>query len=230
MKKTMIYLLASVMLIGVLSCSKDDATPSSTLVTAPEAEAGNDTKSGGVYKGALIGSSGIFKVTLQKGKVEIVITLDGVTKTLTTGQLSGWTSGQAIANATFTAGDWSVTFSVDADGGNPYISLTIPGHAGITAVIGKETSTALIKAFEGTYAGTESGTWNIVIQGTVLAGISRGSGGTGGSQVNFFEGTVSGNNISVPDVAAAGVINGDNVSGTWGIAPDNGTWTGKRTL
>ena len=62
-----------------------------------------------MYKGAIIGSSGTIKIVLQNGKKEIVLKIDGVTKTLTTTALEGWTSGQEISGATFTSGDWTVS-------------------------------------------------------------------------------------------------------------------------
>jgi hypothetical protein len=216
-----------VLFLCLLSCSKDSSTPATTLVTTPEADPVEDTSSGGVYKGAFVGSSGVVKITLQKGKVEVVLTLDGVTKTLTTTALAAWKTGQAITGVDFINGDWKATFSVAANGNSPTITIVIPGHT-ITPALMKEKSTLLIKAYEGTYSGTETGNFNFVIRGTELVGISRS---TDGKTVNVFYGTVDGNNISLTNIQASGTINGDAVSGTWlGQTGSGGTWTGKRTL
>ncbi len=218
-----------VLFLCLLSCSKDSTSPSAALVAAPEADATEDSSSGGVYKGAFVGSSGVVKITLQKGKAEVVITMDGVTKTLTTTALANWKTGQAVANVDFTNGDWKATFNVSASGSSPTIIIVIPGHT-ITPALLKEKSTALIRAYEGSYAGTDSGTWNFILREGQLLGVSRSSTGSNGS---LFEGTVSGSTISISGVGAQGVINGDNVSGTW-VSPQSpdqkGTWTGKRTL
>ncbi len=231
MKRILYIFVAALLLISPLSCKKDDPAPTNSLATAPDAKAANDALSGGIYKGALIGSSGIIKITLQDGVKQIEITLDGVKRTLTTTSLASWTSGQAIVDAVFSSGDWQVTLSIDADGQNLSIGLNIAGHPNITGVIVKETSTTQVKAFEGTYAGTESGTWNFVIQGQYVAGVSMG---TGSSSVTLY-GSISGNVITFSTVSAAGTLtpgNPDTVAGEWtGSTPDNhGTWTGKRTL
>ncbi len=230
MKRILYYSLAALLLISPLSCKKDDPAPSSSLVTTPDAKAANDDKSGGIYKGALIGSSGIIKIILQDGVTQIEVTLDGVKKTLTTTALASWTSGQAIVDALFSSGDWQITLSVDADGQNLSLTMNIAGHPNITGVIVKETSTVLVKAFEGTYAGSESGTWNFVIQGQYVVGISSGTASN-----NTLYGSIDGNVITFSSVTATGTVtpgNPDTVAGTWsGSTPDfNGTWTGKRTL
>ncbi len=228
MKRILYFFLAALLLIGPLSCKKDDPAPVNSLATAPDAKAANDALSGGIYKGALIGSSGIIKITLQDGVKQIEITLDGVKRTLTTTSLASWTSGQAIVDALFSSGDWQVTLSVDADGQNLSLGFTIAGHPNISGVIVKETSTYLVRAFEGTYAGSESGTWNFVIQGQSVYGISTGATGT-----TELYGSIAENVITFSSVSAAGTLtpgNPDTVAGEWqGSTPNStGTWTGKR--
>lgn len=230
MKRLISLSTVLVLFLSLLSCSKDSTTPATPLVTTPEADATEDSSSGGVYKGAFVGSSGVIKVTLQKGKVEVILTLDGVTKTLTTTALATWKTGQAISNVDFINGDWKATFSVAAGGASPSVTLVIPGHT-ITVALMKEKSTLLIKAYEGTYAGSETGNFNFVVRGSELLGISRS---TDGKTVNPFYGTVSGNTITLTNIQATGTINGDVVSGVWagqsGSGATSGTWTGKRTL
>ena len=148
---------------------------------------------------------------------------------MTTTSLASWKSGQAITGAVFTSGDWSVTLSVAADGSGPTLVFSIPGHASITIAILKEKSSALIKGFEGTYAGSESGTWNFLIRGNYLLGVSMSSDSKNGG---LFSGNVDGNTLNIVGAGAVGTINGDVVSGTWQGQPADfrGTWTGKRTL
>ena len=217
--------------LAPLSCKKDDPAPVA-LASTPEAEAANDSKSGGVYKGALIGSSGTIKIVLQKGVKEMEIILDGVKKTLTTTGLASWTSGDEISAVEFTSGDWKAVLSINTNGTTISLGFDIPGHAALTGVIGKETSTALIKAFEGKYSGTESGTWNFVVQGVNLVGVSRSTDGL--NNLTFYGGLVN-NVITIPSPVASGTLvpgNPDKVSGIWqgGSADNHGTWEGTRTM
>lgn len=228
MKRLISFSTVFVLFLLLLSCSKDNADPSASLVTAPEADATEDTSSGGVYKGAFVGSSGVVKITLQKGKFEVMITLDGVSKVLTTTALANWTTGQALNNIDFTNGDWKATFSVSANGGSPTLIIVIPGHT-INVALVKEISTKQVKAYEGTYEGSDSGTFNFVIKGEQLLGVIRNSDGG----MDGFYGTVSGNTITIQGAGAVGTINGNSVSGTWQDlqnADNKGTWKGKRTL
>lgn len=231
MKKLLYSLLAGLLILGPMSCKKDDpAGP--TLVSAPEATAENDLKSGGVYKGTIIGSSGTIKVVLQGGKKEIILKIDGVTRTLTTTSLDSWTSGEEILDAEFSSGDWSITLSIVADGSDGSIVFDIAGHPDIQVALSKERSDQLIMAFEGTYAGSNSGTFNFIVQGDAVSGVSRDSGG----DFAAFYGSFSDNTISVTiasgsNSVAVGTVSGNTASGTWTeSATVSGTWTGTRTL
>ncbi len=83
-------------------------------------------------------------------------------------------------------------------------------------------------AYCGTFSGSDSGTWNFMIEGNSLYGSHTSMSGGG-----VLTGTVSGNIITLYEDGAqvgAGTRSGDNVSGTWHSAqgPDAGTWTGSR--
>src|SRR5690606_30471392 len=89
--------------------------------------------------------------------------------------LSDWTPGDAVNAAIFTGTldgkQIEAKLTVGAGGLNPFVELTIPGHT-INVAMFKETSTVLVKSFEGTYDGDEKGTLYIVMAGdeyTVLA-------------------------------------------------------------
>lgn len=225
------YLLLSISsLLSAISCSSDSSpVPSSNFSSSPEALATEDLKSGGIYKGVIVGSSGMFVVRLQKGVKHITITLDGVSKELSPTGLVDWTTGLPIKNAVFVSGDWQAIFSVGATGLVPSLTLDIPGHANAQVVILKETSKAIVRAYEGTYAGSESGTWNFIIQAQALVGVSRSADGlTSQSIYGLADGTTL--NLTAP--VGTGTLSGDNASGTWqgSSAGVSGTWTGKRVL
>lgn len=200
-------------------------------MTSPEAKPVNDNQSGGIYKGTFVGSSGTIKVVLQDNTISIILTFNNVTRTLTTTGLSGWSSGQAISNVTFTSGDWSVVLSINANGSNPNVVITIPNHANIGVSLIKETSSELVRVFEGTFSGSQTGVWNLVIQGSSINGIGRANGDTSNE---FLTGTLTGNGISLKNsdnvVVASGTLSGNSISGTWSTSGGSGNWSGSRTL
>jgi hypothetical protein len=224
-------LLAFVCVLSVVSCKKDKPKTEEepiALVTTPEAVAEHDSKSGGIYKGILVGSTGTIKISLQGGSSTAVLTFNGETRTLTTNSLNNWSSGQAISNAVFSSGNWTMNFSVDPNGQNASIAVTIPNHS-VGAELVKETSTTLVQAFEGTYSGAATGTWNFVVRGNAVRGIRKWS------QDNVkvpISGTLNGTTLN--GQGYTGTINGNSASGTWTEdTPQfkgSGTWTGKRTL
>ena len=237
MKKTNVLLFISALLmfgLFITGCSKDKATvPVSVFRTKAEAKAIHDNKSGGIYKGVLIGSSGIVRIVLQDGLMQVIMTVDGVTRTLSTTALSTWTSGQLIQNVTFDNGNWSASFSVAADGSNPQLIPNIPGHLNMIIAVVKESSAHLIKLYEGSFSGpgitSPQNRWNFISNDSLVYGIrSDGSGG-----VEDVNGTQTGNAVSGDagsGVSFSGTFFGKNVTGIWQDNSDNGTWVGVRKL
>jgi hypothetical protein len=231
MKKVFLLLLAASLLVGPVSCKKDDPAPTSAFPTVPEAKSEHDNKSGGIYKGtfATATTTGTIKVVLQDGKTEIVVSYNGTTKTLTTTGLSGWVSGQAISNVLFTNGDWEVVFTVSANASSVDFLMQLAGESNFISVLNKEYSSALVKVYEGTFAGDDTGKWNFTLQGSDIIGVYASAGGSA-----TFIGSVAGSTIAITalDVTATGtfVEEGASCSGTWDGGSTAGTWTGKRSL
>ena len=128
----------------------------------------------------------------------------------------------------FKSEDWEAIFSVAVDGTNPILICNIPGHAA-DPVVAKEKSNSLIRIFEGTYKGSEAGTWNFIIQDAVVSGLQKSEGSQTG---NYFYGLVDGNALTIDLFTATGIMNVDNVSGTWqgSTAGFKGTWEARRKL
>jgi hypothetical protein len=235
MKTLQVSLFLLITFALLQGCKKEEnaspTQPGKTFASTPEAKPVNDTKSGGIYKGTFVGSSGSIKVVLQDNTISILLTFNNVTRTLTTNGLSSWSSGQAISNVTFTSGDWSVVLSVNADGSNPNVVITIPNHANIGVSLIKETSTELVRVFEGTFTGSQTGVWNLVIQGSSIKGIGRANGDTSNE---FINGTLTGNSIilknSDNEVVGGGTLSGNSISGSWNNGVAGGNWSGSRTL
>lgn len=249
MKKIFPLISAVLMIasVAVVACKKSDnkteeaQTPAYTCTSctaAAEAKADNDSSSKGIYKGVLIGSTGTvkFNVANSSSTINAVLVIDGITVNLTSA--IQWIGGQPyVAPFTGTLNNQpvSITFSVGLNGGSPVItSSDIPGHPGASFTLIKETSNALVEAFEGTYSTTqpESGTFNIILSrpARIWGGRERKDGAT---QSNSINGTIKENgelNTS-PDGNYIGKLAGDILSGSF---VDGGgstvTVTGKRTL
>ncbi|MDX2001126.1 MAG: hypothetical protein SFW35_01755 [Chitinophagales bacterium] len=242
MKTIFIHTFATVAVAAVLftGCKKDDddnnnnAYTCTTCVQSPDALAANDASSAGVYKGTLLGSSGTINLVLLNGGTTTTayVNFDGGTATLTTNDLSQWTAGQPINNALFTGvtspnGDTvSAYFSVDANGQNPTVNVTIPGHTVVVALY-KELSTALVKAFEGTYTGDLQGGFNVILQGNNYTILNDNGAADENTLVNGrIEYTTPGGTVIDGEFTDA-----DNANGTWTETDgDNGTWQFRRTL
>lgn len=235
MKKISILLLAAV---TFFACSKDDdkkvdPPTCATCITTPEAAEQYNQSSAGVYKGVLVGSSGTIALYLYNTgtTVTALVSFDGQSGTLSTTELSSWSPGQAINNALFTGNingqAIQAHFSVSADGQNPVVTVDIPGHDVVVAIY-KETSTSLIKSFQGTYTGDDNGIFNMVFNGDDFSLISDGGGDP--KQSTLVNGKI---NINDGGVEVKGEFQGtDYISGTWEDHNNNksGTWSGQRTL
>lgn len=233
------YLLKSILcalsISLVISCSKNDSAEDSSLNLAqsPSAKSQYDQSNFGIYKGVFIGSSGTIILDLSNSTTSFTATLiiDGVTHNFITNQTIQQNQTTTI---NFVEGSNSFTFTVSANGSNPTITnLIINGHPNAALLVVKETSTVLIKCFEGTYSGTYSGTFNAVIYGNIIKGIAKATSEVG---VGTADGTVNNNQINAAGNTSSGAVfvgnlNGNTFSGTWSRTSDNanGTFTGVRT-
>lgn len=236
--------LFSLLIVGVsslfLSCSKDDeaAEPTYTCATCartPEALPVNDASAKGVYKGIVVGSSGTLSINIQNGSSAITGTLviDGVTIALTSSVT--YVDGQpylAPFTGTYNNLPVVINFSVAVGGGTPtVISSDIPGHPNAVFTIAKETSTALIEAFEGTYTKAgESGIFNIILSSGLGAwgGIAKENGS---SVVEDISGTYVNSQVIDENGTVVGVITGDVLQGSFTDSSNTVVTTvGYRTL
>lgn len=237
--KIILVLTSAIILLFSTSCKKDSTTnppyTCASCVQTPEALAANDNSSKGIYKGVVIGSTGTIKFNVANNGTDItaLLVIDGVSATLTS--TLAWVGGQpyvAPFTGTFNGAAATVTFSVDADGMNAtVVSSNIPGHTSAVFAIIKETSSALVEGYNGTYSTTapETGVFNILISrpAGLWGGISRENGQSStddqdGTYVNgkLFQGTTQ-----------IGTLNGDVITGSF-LDGNNNTVTieGRRVL
>ena len=232
MKKLLLLLLVSTFLI---SCSSDSSSESSgpTLSNTPQAKAEFDTSNFGIYKGVIIGSTGVITINIKNdGELKATLVIDGVTSTYTsTGEVA---LNQPINNLRFTNGSNTFDINVSANGNDIVVTdSNIENHLGATFNIVKEYSTDLVKCYQGTYTGTnDNGVFNIIIIDQNLYGLSR-SNTFPESDTLFLNGDFIQNTISgtFDGGTFSGSTSGNNISGTWqNLSQETGTWTGQRTL
>ena len=234
MKKNLFLSTIIAILMMVVSCSKDAKTTSPVdLAQVPSAKVAYDNSNFGVYKGVFIGSSGTIIIDLSNAtnSFKATVIINGVTHNFITNQTI--TQGQTTT-INFTEGSNSFTFTVSATGSNPTITnLVINGHPNAAMLVIKETSTVLIKCYEGTFSGNDSGTFNIVINNNTIKGIAKAV-----TDVNILtlSGTVVNNQLSASGSASSGAtftgaLSGDNFSGNWveQASGKRGTFSGVRT-
>jgi hypothetical protein len=241
MKKTLLILLVISVVIIYSSCKKTTKENESvtytctTCKTTPDAVAANDASAKGIYKGVFIGSTGTIKFDVNNTgtTVTAVMVIDGVSTTLTsTVTYTAGTAYTAPFTGTLNGSPVSINFTVGATGQSPAVtSSSVPGHTSMGFMLSKETSTALVEAFEGTYTTSlpEKGTFNIVLSRSLKlwGAAARKENAT---QITNANGTISGNDL----VTNGQVIGTMTKDALFGKSKDgNGsdvTITGKRTL
>ncbi|RYE19459.1 MAG: hypothetical protein EOP51_19825 [Sphingobacteriales bacterium] len=240
-----ILLLLAVTLFTA-GCKKDKkiepAYTCTTCKTTPDALAANNTVNKGIYKGVVVGSTGVITINVQNSGATTTSTLvlDGNTINLTSatpvvageafeGEFTGTSGGQTF----------SFTFSVNANGSEPEASdYSIPGHPATAFLIIKETSDNLIKCYEGTTAGKKD---NGQIQGSTINLITSGKTNTwfalskdnGSAEISGALGTISGNTLTCdcgPQTTVTMILTDDALNGTYKGEDNAGTITAKRTL
>lgn len=239
-----LFLLIATIALLSASCKKssDDTTYTcTTCVSAPEAKAANDASSKGIYKGSFIGSSGTIKFDILNDpadtQIKAYLTIDG-TEIVLTSQVS-WQNGVAYVGnfvGIMPPGGQplSITFKVDANGGNPIVTASnIPGHPNAVFSIIKELSTNLIEVFEGTYETTkpDAGTFNMVLSRS-LSVWKATSKSNSGVPTDGGSGIITANNeiYDTQRSRVLGVINGDKIEGSFLDADGkNVNISGKRT-
>jgi hypothetical protein len=248
-RNTSVLLMLLIAATGFTSCKKDKKTEEpgftcSSCKGVPDAKAEYNSNSKGVYKGIVVGSTGTIVIDIMNSGtvMKATMVLDGLTVNFTSA--SAWVSGQPlVTDFTGTANSqvYSFRFNVDAVGGNTTTSsLTIPGHPVISFQLIKETSDNLVKCYEGSTEGkkdsgaAQAGSLNVVISSktNTWTALSKDKLSTSGG-INFVAGTLTGNTLNCdcgPTTTVTGVLDNDEIRGTYKGSDNSGTWNAKRTL
>ena len=245
LKKNLTAVSIASFIILFSACGGNDKEDE-TYGTSTETTAEFDNSNFGLYKGVIVGSSGVIKININNGNGETKasITIDGRIDNLTCS--TPLTSGQNIEEALFSGNFSSFSFSVNANGSNPIINnINIDGHDDVGITVLKEKSTDIVTCYEGTSTGgnNHNGVFNVVRNNNSYSTIATGPPTWSFSGSIGAEGSVSASTSSyfsnddvnfIVQFTCSGSFNGDNLSGTWNTSWDGGTnygtFTGKKTL
>ncbi len=230
--------VAFLMLSG---CNDDEAGPDFT--NQPEARAENDDSGKGIYKGVIIGSSGYVKLNIDNegdGNISMTLFIDGVSYELTTEQVYNPEFGfQGYFRGTVGGSMASIGFYTLADGNSyGFFEVNIPGHPNACLQLVKEYSASLVRVFNGTFAGDQTGLINLILTSEEWEAIARE---TDAADCAELEGSISNNTLTcncdvdgdgTGDVEFNGTINGNNLSGTYASSDGgiSGTWSATRVF
>ena len=167
MKPFLYLLIISLMTACEKSNSEKEDKHPAGVPTTPETKPQYNNTSFGVYKGVVLGSTGILIIRINNGDNEIkaYLTIDNQKDTLSNTQTL--IPGQAIVNLQFVGRISSMSLSANADGSEAQINnLTIVGHPNASAIVVHENSTHQVLLYEGTFSGDISGRINFIKVGT----------------------------------------------------------------
>lgn len=127
-------------------------------------------------------------------------------------------------------GGWALDVAV-AEGRATGTIATPVGTGSVAALV--TTATSPVAQYCGSYSGTESGKFLVVVRGGLATGVAAQDGQPGGVTL---AGSANGNNVSLSwswtegvggQGVATGTINGQSISGTWSNTDgQSGTWSG----
>ncbi|MFN8275328.1 MAG: hypothetical protein U0X58_10680 [Flavobacteriaceae bacterium] len=217
----------------LFSCSKSDDSDSqpTVLATSPEAIVAHDLSNYGIYKGVLVGPSGVAKVNINNdGTLSATVILEGTTHSFTTSESVA--QNQNISGLTFTKGNMKFDFNCNAHGDEIEITdLVIPGYDRVSMILMKEYSDTQVKCFQGSYNGdSDNGTFNLMTSGESIYGLAYS---TPEDSIWYIHGISKGTSISgsMENANFSGGIFGNSANGVWqNSSSQSGTWVANRTL
>lgn len=173
-----VVIFSLVLMTYLIACSKNESSdvekpapvvPTvTTLPSKAETKSQYDNTNFGVYKGVIIGSTGIivFYINNENNVVKCYLSIDNKKDTLNT--TAKIVLGQPIVDVLFTGKFSSVVINADKNGKNATLSkIKIDGHNNVESYIEHEKSTSQIKCYEGTMTGDLTGTFNCIRFGSI---------------------------------------------------------------
>lgn len=195
--KTLLLLLA---ILGFAGCSKEDGKKEDNN------PAKYDKSNLGSYSGVLVGSTGYITIELKPTGASATIVFDGVTYQLSSSVPIP--AGTKVTGYTLQKDGVKIVLDVNADGSEPQVAVTIPGH-NVSTVVFKVTSTADVENYVGTVTGTDaqspqynnSGIFNFSVKGNevvmMIKCVSGNCDGDYSTQIEKARITRSGDSFSI---------------------------------
>lgn len=269
-KKIISIAVILIMSIIFIQCPTPGIEPVEYFPSEPEALAVNDNSNDGIYKGVITGKNitaskeitGSFKMVANNdipdrassSPIYVILNFNGETVTID-GDASwdGYCYNYIFKNDKY---NFKIPILKTGTIVTTEISLIVKEYENkdvfFYVSISKETSVKLIKAYEGTFSGSGSytfeqstgainytikGIWNTIIEETSTEGAYFGGcyiSDNSFQNINAeFEGQDTGNNtwnilLNNGQGTANGKVYERYASGTWTVGSDTGTWYGKR--
>lgn len=210
---------AAIVIVSITGCKKDEG-PTNSQPTNPT----TTTYVGTIASGTESGSVSM-TVTLGKGTTGGVTgTLKLVRPTAATISLTGTFANNAmtVSGGGYTLGGTLAAGAISGSYSGPNGPGTFTTQSGTNAI------QVYAGTFTSTVAGQPSGTFNLVINGSVLSGLAVPSHN---QSTTSLAGNLSGTAITIRDAnsntgIATGTLSGTTVSGTYDAGSNRGTWTG----
>ena len=221
-------------LLGLLilhSCSNCDQSTDSKLSNESIAKTAYNNSNFGIYKGILVGSSGIAMININNNETtNAILTIDGIRHEF-----------RAIEHVTehqstpirFANNDNSFDFMVGKNGEKPTIlNCNFKNYPHVKIQVAKEQSSSPIKCYQGRYTGDDAGIFNYYIdEKGGIYGMTKSKynddilplNGSLNSQ-NSITGTI------IADGQFEGTISSNCYQGSWQKSQENsGIWYANRT-
>jgi hypothetical protein len=216
----------------LVACNKKDDP--GIQDTKSEAKPLHDTRSGGVYKGVIVGTSGVLKIDVANHSHTLFAVVDcGNFKDTLFSQMS-YTVGSALEDVYFSAAGAHLFFSVGADGSNPRADLSITDFPHLDVLLEKETSVQPVITYLGTFTGDANGMVHFLVKSQTCQGIALS---TNDNQKYQLKGKFQQNKLETDTTIAYGLVytgsqSESQLQGSWKDIHDlkKGNWQATRTV
>ena len=223
-----------IVIIGILilhSCSNCDPSTDGKLPNESIAKTAYNNSNFGIYKGILVGSSGIVLININNnGTTNALLTIDGVQYEFNA--IEQVTENKSIP-IRFKNNNDSFDFMVGKNGENPTIlNCNLKNYPQVKIQVAKEQSRSPIKCFQGRYTGDDAGIFNFYID--EKGGIYGMAKSKYDDNIHPLNGSLHSQNLITGTIITDGQFEGSISSiyyeGSWQKSQENsGIWYAKRT-
>ena len=223
-----------IILLGLLilhSCSNCDPSTDEKLPNESIAKTAYNNSNFGIYKGILVGSSGIVMININNnGTTNALLTIDGVR--LEFNAIEQVTEHQSTP-IRFANNDNSFDFMVGKNGEDPTVlNCNLKNYPQVKIQVAKEQSSSPIKCYQGRYTGDDAGIFNFYIdEKGGIYGMAKSKYNDDILPLNgslYSENSITGTIIA--DGQFEGTISSNYFEGSWQKSQENsGIWYANRT-